>query len=109
MISEIQNENIGNGIRRMPEFGLTGAIDSGGGCARNETRAGWMMLSSGERAKIGVCCDASRAKAGTQFRTLNKSSRRLSGCPASITKRNKSQRWACQHRKDSPNSSGRQR
>ena len=109
MISEIQNENIGNGIRRMPEFGRADALDSSGGCVRNETSAAWMMLSSGERAKIGVCCDACRAKAGTRFRTLNKSSRLFSGCPAFVTKRSKSQRWACQHRRDSPKSCGRQR
>ena len=50
MISEIQEENIGNGIRGMPEFGLTGAIDSGGGCVRSEASATWVMLSSEERA-----------------------------------------------------------
>ena len=81
MISEIQEENMGNGIRGMPEFGLTGAIDSGGGCVRSEASAAWVMLSSGERAK-----------AGTRFRTLNKLSRLLSGCAASVTKRSKSQR-----------------
>ena len=46
IIGKVQEENIGNGIREMAEFGRAGGLDSRGGCFRGETRAALVMLSS---------------------------------------------------------------